>query len=78
MTGVTVELLQAKVEKYGAPEDLPRSLSTGYNSAILAVGTFCLSPLNWLDTTRMLALASYREREQLCNSPVESKPTTGR
>ncbi|KAK6207020.1 hypothetical protein QIS74_13508 [Colletotrichum tabaci] len=36
MTGVTVELLQAQVEKYGAPEDLPRSLGTGYNSAILA------------------------------------------
>ncbi|GJC77243.1 hypothetical protein ColLi_00081 [Colletotrichum liriopes] len=36
MTGVTVDLLQADVIKFGAPEDLPRSLGTGYNSAILA------------------------------------------
>ncbi|EXF75526.1 hypothetical protein CFIO01_06262 [Colletotrichum fioriniae PJ7] len=35
MTGVIVDLLQANVQKTGAPEDLPRSLGTGYNSAIL-------------------------------------------
>ncbi|WYZ33850.1 hypothetical protein EsH8_I_000126 [Colletotrichum jinshuiense] len=36
ITGVIVELLQANVLKSGPPEDLPRSLGTGYNSAILA------------------------------------------
>ncbi|KAK1985983.1 hypothetical protein LZ30DRAFT_807076 [Colletotrichum cereale] len=35
MTGVTVDLNQAGVTKFGAPEDLTRSLGTGYNSAIL-------------------------------------------
>ncbi|KAJ0311304.1 hypothetical protein COL516b_002012 [Colletotrichum fioriniae] len=37
MTGVIVDLLQANVLKTGAPGDLPRSLGTGYNSAILAM-----------------------------------------
>lgn len=37
ITGVIVELLQANILKSGPPEDLPRSLGTGYNSAILAV-----------------------------------------
>ncbi|KAK2011961.1 hypothetical protein LZ32DRAFT_692233 [Colletotrichum eremochloae] len=36
MTGVTVKLIQTEVTKFGAPEDLDRSLGTGYNSAILA------------------------------------------
>ncbi|KAK1593473.1 uncharacterized protein LY79DRAFT_514222 [Colletotrichum navitas] len=36
MTGVTAELIQAEVTKFGAPEDLGRSLGNGYNSAILA------------------------------------------
>ncbi|KAK1487229.1 hypothetical protein CCUS01_03573 [Colletotrichum cuscutae] len=40
MTGVIVDLLQADVQKTGAPEDLPRSLGTGYNSAILVMTDF--------------------------------------
>ncbi|KAK2035626.1 hypothetical protein LX32DRAFT_700543 [Colletotrichum zoysiae] len=36
MTGVTAELTEAEVMKFGAPEDLGRSLGNGYNSAILA------------------------------------------
>ncbi|KAK1997786.1 hypothetical protein LX36DRAFT_700743 [Colletotrichum falcatum] len=36
MSGVTAELIRAQVTKFGAPEDLDRSLGSGYNSAILA------------------------------------------
>ncbi|KAF9874271.1 hypothetical protein CkaCkLH20_08254 [Colletotrichum karsti] len=35
MTGVSTDLLEAQISKRGFPEDLPRSLSDGYNSAIL-------------------------------------------